>query len=131
MTNKEDGVFIRHNYLAAWEFEYAAKLMPKKAIPLNNLGLVYERTGRLQRAAEAFEQALKREGRTVQVRANLARIYVRLDRKDKRTRELLEAIVREDDRREYIEWAQKQLMSMGASPIRPAPATSTAPAEQR
>ncbi len=33
-------------YLAAWEFEYAARLLPENPEPVNNLGLVYDTVGR-------------------------------------------------------------------------------------
>ncbi len=43
--------FWQHKlYLAAWEFEYAARLMPDRFEPLNDLGLVYE-------SARKFDQA--------------------------------------------------------------------------
>lgn len=41
-------------YLAAWEFEYAVRLMPNHPEPLNNLGAVYEQVGRLERAIECY-----------------------------------------------------------------------------
>ena len=45
------------HYLAAWEFEYAIKLMPERSEPLNNLGLVYEAVGKFNEAVEAYECA--------------------------------------------------------------------------
>ena len=36
-------------YLAAWEFQYAMKLMPNQSEPPNNLGLVFEAAGKARR----------------------------------------------------------------------------------
>ena len=41
-------------YLAAWEFEYAARLMPDRYEPLNNLGLVYESVGKFAQAKSYY-----------------------------------------------------------------------------
>ena len=41
-------------YLAAWEFQYAASLMPKQAEPLNNLGLVLEKGGQIDEAVDRY-----------------------------------------------------------------------------
>ncbi|MBE3068811.1 MAG: tetratricopeptide repeat protein, partial [Planctomycetes bacterium] len=45
-------------YLAAWEFQYAAKLMPYSPEPRANLGLVYEAVGRTAEAESWFDKAL-------------------------------------------------------------------------
>lgn len=60
-------------YLAAWEFEYAAKLMPDLAEPLNNLGLVYERVGKYEQAISYYSMALSREANDPEVMGNLVR----------------------------------------------------------
>ena len=44
-------------YLAAWEFEYAAKLLPDLPQPKNNLGLVFETVGRLDDAVKEYDAA--------------------------------------------------------------------------
>lgn len=109
-------------YLASWEFEYAAKLMPAKAAPLNNLGLVYERVGRLEDAAKALEKAMQREGETMQVRGNLARVYIAQGKRDERTGKLLETIAREDTRPAWREWAKNAVLTLEGKPV-PPPAT--------
>jgi Tfp pilus assembly protein PilF len=100
-------------YLAAWEFQYAAKLMPTKAEPKNNLGMVLESVGRLDEAAKSYEEALKLEPDSTQVTGNLARAYVRSGKRDQRTRELLESVVMKDDRPTWTAWAKDRLVRMG------------------
>jgi Flp pilus assembly protein TadD len=113
-------------YLASWEFEYAARLMPRKAAPMNNLGLVYERVGRLEDASKALEKALEREGDTMQVRGNLARVGVRMGKRDDATRKVLEAVARDDVRPEWRDWARRAMAAMDGKPM---PAATTAPAK--
>jgi Tfp pilus assembly protein PilF len=60
-------------YLAAWEFEYAAKLMPSHPQPLNNLGLVYERAGKYEDAISYYSMALSRDEGDPEVMGNLVR----------------------------------------------------------
>ena len=60
-------------YLAAWEFEYAAKLMPDLAQPFNNLGLVYERVGKYDEAISYYSMALSREPNDPELSGNLVR----------------------------------------------------------
>lgn len=60
-------------YLAAWEFEYASKLMPDYAQPYNNLGLVYERAGKYDEAVSYYSMALSRQADDPQVLGNLVR----------------------------------------------------------
>ncbi|MCA9234848.1 MAG: hypothetical protein KDA44_05230 [Planctomycetales bacterium] len=61
-------------YLAAWEFQYAAKLMPDHPQPYNNLGLVYERAGKYEEATSYFSMALSRDAGRPEVLANLVRV---------------------------------------------------------
>lgn len=60
-------------YLAAWEFEYAVKLMPDLAQPYNNLGLVYERVGKYEQAISYYSMALSRTPNDPEVMGNLVR----------------------------------------------------------
>ena len=108
----------RRYYLAAWEFRYAAKLMPGKIEPRNNLGLVFEAVGRLDDAAKWYDTALELGPESVEATANLARVRVRQGEKDDRTRELLSRVVMRDPRSEWTAWARRQLALMGG----PAPA---------
>jgi len=103
----------RRYYLAAWEFQYAARLMPGKIEPRNNLGLVFEAVGRLDDAARWYDTALELSPESVEATANLARVRVRQGDKDDTTRELLGRVVMRDPRPEWSEWARKQLALMG------------------
>lgn len=96
-------------YFAAWEFEYAAKLMPENSNPRNNLGLVMEAVMRLDKAAAAYDAALKLSPESIEATANLARLRVRRGQKDDRTRGLLQSIVLKDPRPEWTGWARKEL----------------------
>jgi Flp pilus assembly protein TadD len=89
-------------YLAAWEYQYAAKLMPEKAAPINNQGMVQERAGRLDEAAKLYERAAKLDAESAQIAANLARTYIRMDRRDQATMLVLQKIVARDSRPEWV-----------------------------
>lgn len=112
--NNLGAVYLRQKkyYQAAWEFQYAAKLLPHQAEPRNNLGLVYEEVGKLTEAAASYEEALELEPEAPEIIANLARVYVRSERDDARTRELLEQVVLRDRRPRWTAWAREQLATM-------------------
>ena len=100
-------------YLAAWEFQYAIRLMPTKALPKANLGMVFEAVGKIDDAARYYEEALKIEPDDVQTIGNLARVYVRDNRKDQRTREILNEIVMKDTRPDWVSWAKERIAILG------------------
>jgi Tfp pilus assembly protein PilF len=106
-------------YLAAWEFQYAAKLMPTKAEPKNNLGMVLESVGKLDQAAKSYEEALAIEPDSAPATGNLARVYVRTNRRDDRARQLLADVVTKDPRPEWVAWAQDRLARMGQPATQP------------
>jgi tetratricopeptide (TPR) repeat protein len=103
-------------YLAAWEYQCAAKLMPTRAEPHNNLGLVYEAACKLDDAAKAYEEAYKLEADNVDVICNLARLYVRLNHheNDEKLHHLLTEIVMRDSRSDWLAWAKEKLATMGS-----------------
>ncbi len=103
-------------YLAAWEFQYAAKLMPDRSSPPNNLALVYETVGKLDEAAKFYEKAMKLDPNVVEITVNLARVCVRSGRKDERTRQLLQEIILRDARPDWAAWARETLALMGHPP---------------
>ena len=113
--NNLGAVYYRQekHYLAAWEFQYAAKLMAACAQPRNNLGMVFEAVGRLDDATAWYEQAMEVEPDNIEIVGNLARILVRTDHKDERTRKLLAEIALRDSRPEWSEWARERLALMG------------------
>lgn len=100
----------RRLYLAAWEFQYAATLMPRKAEPRNNLGLVLESVSRLEDTLKAYEEAVRLEPDNPEYLGNLIRCRVRLGRRDGRTKELLQELLLKDTRPEWLEWARRQMM---------------------
>ncbi len=93
-------------YYAAWEFQYAAKLMTDSPQPRNNLGLVYEEVGRLDDAAKWYNEALQLAPDSVEATANLARLRIRNNQRDDRTRQLLGDVILKDPRPEWVAWAR-------------------------
>ncbi len=112
-------------YLAAWEFQYAATYMPNRPEPRNNLGRTLEASMKYKNAARWYEKALELSPDCAEVIGNLARIYVRENRKDSRTRELLEQLVMKDIRPEWTQWARLRLLSMPKPLAGEAPPTET------
>ncbi len=96
-------------YLAAWEFEYAIKLMPERPEPHNNLGLVYEDASRFADALREYETALATETAGIEPFANLTRVRIRRGERSTETAHMLHDLVLKDDRPEWREWAREQL----------------------
>ena len=96
-------------YEAAWEFQYAIRLMPHQPIPRNNLGMVFEATGQLDQAAEQYELAVAEEPDNPELLGNLARARVRRGDTGPEMRELLQQVVLRDTRPEWREWARQQI----------------------
>ena len=99
----------RKYYLAAWEFEYAAKLMPTSGEPLNNLGLIYERVGRYDEATARYEAAMALNPDNQEFASNLARLQVRREQVTPEIAQALHEVVYKDDRPEWKDWAGEQL----------------------
>jgi Flp pilus assembly protein TadD len=102
-------------YLAAWEFQYAAKLMPNVPEPRNNLGLVFESAGKLDDAVSSYDEARNLEPDNVQILGNLARARVRRGDHDESTRELLRQLVLRETRPDWANWARERLELMNRS----------------
>lgn len=100
-------------YRAAWEFEYAKKLMPQRPEPRNNLALVLEQAGELDRAIELYREAVGLAPDNIRYRANLARALIRRGDRSEEVRVLLRAILEADDRPDWLIWAKQQLESKG------------------
>lgn len=96
-------------YEAAWEFQYAIRLMPHQPIPRNNLGLVFEATGQLDEAVEQYGIAVAEEPDNPELLGNLARAHIRNGKRGSEVRDLLQQIVMKDTRPEWRQWAEKQL----------------------
>jgi Flp pilus assembly protein TadD len=110
-------VYFRLNrlYDAAWEFEDAAKLMPKQPQPENNLGLVLEQAEQLPEAIAAYTKAYHLEPSNPEYIGNLARAHVRLGDKDDETRRLLQELVLRDTRPDWSDWARVNLLRLRGS----------------
>jgi Tfp pilus assembly protein PilF len=109
-------------YQAAWEFQYAVKLMPSQPEPKNNLGLVLEAAGKLDDAIANYDQAMAIEPNNPQFVGNAARARARRGDKDAKSRDLLNRLLAIDNRPDWIQWAREKLVFMGPPP--PASATS-------
>jgi Flp pilus assembly protein TadD len=96
-------------YLAAWEFEYATRLMPERPEPINNLGMVYEAAGRYDRAIEHYSHALSLAPRNPVFIGNLARVRLDRDDADEEARLLLADLLLYDSRPVWVAWAREQL----------------------
>ena len=99
-------------YLAAWEFQYAVKLMPNQPEARNNLGLVFENGGKLDQAVDAYEQALKLEPDNPQFVGNCARARLRRGENGPEVRQLLDKLAALDSRPQWNAWARENLALM-------------------
>lgn len=99
----------RRLYLAAWEFEYAQKLMPERFEPLYNLGLVYEAADKLERAIEFYSMAFSISPRTPDVLESLARARLRNGESLANVRPLLKEVLFYDTRPVWVCWAKDRL----------------------
>ena len=100
-------------YLAAWEFQYAAKLMPGLPEPRNNLGLVFEAAGKLDDAVASYDEAMRLAPDDAQFIGNLARARVRRGDRDASVRDLLERLVLRETRPQWADWARARLATLG------------------
>jgi Flp pilus assembly protein TadD len=102
--------FHQHKlYLAAWEFQYANKLMPNQPEPLNNLGLVFEAAGNIEQAVTCYTKAMGDEPDNPQFIGNLARAEVRRGDTGAAVDDLLRKLIQRDTRPEWVNWARERL----------------------
>lgn len=111
-------VYFRQSkfYLAAWQFQYAIKLMPDHFEPRNNLGLLYEELGKLNQAVDCYTEALSFEPSNPLLLGNLARARVRRGDRGQDLRDLLDLLIAQDSRPEWLMWAKSQLFLMQDPP---------------
>ena len=100
-------------YRAAWKFEYASKLLPTHPEPRNNLGLVLEEAGELDRAVECYREAVMLDADSVEYLANLTRALIRRGDRTSEVRTLLRELLERDIRPEWHTWAKLQAAHMG------------------
>ncbi|MEM7456243.1 MAG: hypothetical protein AAF456_17990 [Planctomycetota bacterium] len=98
-------------YLAAWEFEYANRVMPHRGEPLNNLGLVYEAVDQTDRAVFFYEQAIEGWPTNAEFLGNYIRARYRRGDRTSDLRPLLENLVMLDDRTDWVDWAKGLLLT--------------------
>ncbi|MEM8738840.1 MAG: tetratricopeptide repeat protein [Planctomycetota bacterium] len=96
-------------YLAAWEFEYAIKLMPHHPEPKNNLALVLETVRRFDESITHYEAALDLEPDNPELLGNLARAKLRRGDPPQEVKQLLYDVIFKDTRPEWITWAKNEL----------------------
>ena len=96
-------------YLAAWEYQHAAKLMSQHPEPRNNLGMVFEKAGKLDDAVEWYGRAAAMEPDNPEFAGNLARARVRRGDDGNEVRALLAKIISADLRPEWVGWAKQRL----------------------
>ena len=97
-------------YLAAWEFEYAQRLMPERPEPVNNLGLVYESIGQFQKAIPYYQQAVDLAPNSANFLGNLIRCRIRAGEDPLFLKEQIERLALIDSRLEWTDWARSQLL---------------------
>jgi Flp pilus assembly protein TadD len=110
-------------YLAAWEFQYATKLMPDQPQPRNNLALVLEAVGKLDDAVRCYDEALALAPDNAQVIGNAARARIRRGDRDAQVVQLLSKLVLCDTRPDWVEWAKERL-ALYRPDGKPLPATT-------
>ena len=104
----------RRLYLAAWEFQFASDLMPSRAEPLNNLGMVYEEARQLGPALDLYAMAVEIEPGNPVYLGNLARAHLRSGNDVEAIRGVLHQLLVQDTRPEWIGWAEDLL---GTNPL--------------
>ena len=114
------------NYLAAWEFEYATRVMPRRGEPYNNLGMVMERVDKMEQAIDAYEMANMLCPDHPEIIGNLARAWWSHDKTNLRTRGLLDQLVFVDCRPDWVAWAKEQIACGKLTANNIVPVSSTA-----
>lgn len=103
-------------YLSAWEFQYAAKLMPHRPEPKNNLGLVLEAVGKLDDAVKEYQEALRMEPDNPVLIGNLARARSRRGDRGQEMKKILEDLLLRETRNDWRTWAETQLTTLPEAP---------------
>ena len=96
-------------YLAAWEFEYAIKLLPHNPEPRNNLALVLETVRRFDESITNYEAALELQPDNPELLGNLARVKMRRGDPPEDIKQLLMDLILKDTRPEWVAWAKQEL----------------------
>jgi len=89
-------------YKAAWEYQYAIKLMPHHPEPKYNLGLVYEAVGKIDEAVDLYSEARTLEPDNPILIGNVARARIKRGDKGQDMRELLTELLLKDTRPDWL-----------------------------
>jgi hypothetical protein len=119
----------RRLYLAAWEFEYANKLMPERFEPIFNLALVYESADKLDRAIEYASMAFSISPRNPDVLETLIRTRMRNGDPIEEVRPLMKEVLFYETRANWVCWAKEQLSRAPENPGRNSQFVPPAPGE--
>ena len=95
-------------YEAASEFEWARKLMPGHPDPRMNLALTLERAGRIDEALATYDTALEVYPNHLPTIQALARLQLRHNRTDDRTKNFLKEITLRSEI-QWQQWARTQM----------------------
>jgi len=98
------------HYRAAWEFQYAADLMPDHPGPKSNLGMVYEAVGKIDDAISQYETAYQLAPDNHIMLGNLVRARVRRGDRSPELIELISELALKDPRPQWQNWAHEQLI---------------------
>ena len=90
----------------------AGRQLPEGYEPYYNLGMVMEGAGQLRKAAEAYENALRRAPEELSVMENLARTYVKLGSNRAEAIKLLEAALLREQRPDWQRWIRLHLLKL-------------------
>ncbi len=93
-------------YLASWEFQEAATLMPNRPEPQNNLGLVMESVGRLDEAITYYETAYSLDPTNPEYLGNLLRARVRNGEPVVSLEPMINDLILIDHRAAWVDWAK-------------------------
>lgn len=99
-------------YQAAWSFQRAIELDESLPDPHNNLGLTLSAAGRLEEAIGEFEAAAELDSQCGEYLANLLRAKFQRGDRDELFAAQLRDLLLLDQRPDWREWAEEQLMLM-------------------
>lgn len=95
-------------YEAAQSFKQARDLNPSLPEPYNNIGMAYEAKYMLDRAVEFYREAIKRAPKNTLYVGNLARALISRGDRTAEVAALLDQILADDNRPDWVIWAKSQ-----------------------
>lgn len=103
-------------YKAAWEYQYAIRLMPHHPAPKNNLGLILESVHRLDESVDHYRQAMDLAPDNPEYIGNLVRAKSRRGDASEDLVPLLKELVLKDERAEWKSWGNDMLTRAKSAP---------------